>query len=120
MVNNQIHIPKQEELTKKLAEFKRDGFSGFHVVADFDRTLTKGHIDGKHFSTSELVKNELHFSSEYQIEYKKLHDEYYSQEISPFIPLDQKKKLMNEWWNKFLQLTVDSGLKLEMLENIIK
>lgn len=45
------HIKDAEELQQKIHTFRKAGSASFHVVSDFDRTLTTAFVQGKKFQS---------------------------------------------------------------------
>ena len=109
---------KYFELNKR--KFVEDGAEKFHVLADFDRTLTKSFVDGKKTPSiiSELRRGN-YISKEYAEKVQTLADKYHPIEIDPNISFKEKKKAMNEWWSKHFNLLIKSGLNKKHLERII-
>jgi cytosolic 5'-nucleotidase 3 len=42
-----IIIPDEQSLEEKIKNISRDGKEKLHVIADFDRTLTKAFVNGE-------------------------------------------------------------------------
>lgn len=106
-----------EELKTKILS---EGADKLHVVADFDRTLTKCFVNGvKIPSIVSVLRNENYLSEEYSKKATELADYYHSIEIDAKIPLDEKKKYMQEWWEEHFKLLIDSGLNKKNLERVI-
>lgn len=53
-----ILIPNPQHLQTMIDNIIRDGKQHFHVIADFDRTLTQAFVDGKPRSSLESVFEE--------------------------------------------------------------
>ena len=80
-----------------------DGVEKFHVLADFDRTLTKCfHKGQKASSLISHLRNGKYISEDYAAKSHALFDEYHPIEIDADIPLEEKKIKMNEWWTEHL------------------
>jgi 5'-nucleotidase len=113
-------IPKKKDFEKKLANFRLDGKDRIHVLADFDRTLTKAFVNG--ISTpsviSELRKGD-YISEEYAEKAQELADRYHPMEIDPLLSFEEKKEAMNEWWNEHFDLLIESGLNIKHIKQII-
>ncbi len=91
-----------------------------HVLADFDRTLTKCFINGKKIpSIISVLRDENYLSEEYSREAKALAEKYHPIEVDSNIPLKKKKKAMEEWWKKHFDLLIKSGLNRKNLERVI-
>ncbi len=118
MENIVIPNPKKLEKTKKL--ILKQGKNKLHVLADFDRTLTKAFIDGKQIpSIISVLRDEHYLSEEYSEKAKALAEKYHPIEMNPNISLKEKKKKMNEWWTKHFDLLIKSGLNKKHLERVI-
>ncbi|KAI5058683.1 hypothetical protein GOP47_0026853 [Adiantum capillus-veneris] len=89
------------------------GLSKLQVIADFDMTLTKYLVDGKRGQSSHSLLNQG--NPEYDMKRQLLFDHYYPLEISPTIPLPEKTKLMEEWWEKTHCLLVEGGLSRQAI-----
>jgi len=50
-----ILIPNPEYVQNVISKMSAQGSQFFHVVADFDRTLTKAFVDGKPISSLESI-----------------------------------------------------------------
>jgi len=46
-IMNNILIPNPEKLEELIGKIAQDGKEHFHVIADFDRTLTSAFVNGK-------------------------------------------------------------------------
>jgi len=102
-------ISNQESFSQTLKNISRDGYEKIHVLADFDKTLTKAFYNGELRPSliSSLRRNNV-LSEVYSQKAYALYDHYVKIEKDPNIPLDIKKVEMTDWRNKHLQLLVDS------------
>lgn len=93
----------------------------FHVVADFDRTLTKAQVDG-HRSATVLaqIRNGNYLSAAYNAEAHRLFDTYHPIEINESLPLAKRMSAMEDWWRKHFTLIGNSGLTRELITRIAK
>ncbi|EKD24708.1 MAG: hypothetical protein ACD_80C00167G0006 [uncultured bacterium (gcode 4)] len=98
-----------------------DGKEHLHVIADFDRTLTKAFVDGKPRSSLESILEEgWYLWSEYSIQSKKNFDKYYPIEIDPTIPMEEKKAMMLEWRTNQFALMLKTGITRDIIKNTMK
>lgn len=110
-------ISNPAELEKKKIAIKAAGPSKLQVIADFDMTLTKYWVDEKRGqSTHALLKQG---KPEYDLKRREVHDYYYPLEICPTIPVDEKTKLMEEWWEKTHALLIEGGLTYAAIRNSV-
>ncbi|ONI21573.1 hypothetical protein PRUPE_2G073700 [Prunus persica] len=78
------------------------------VIADFDGTLTKYWVNGCRGQSSHgLLQQE---NPEYDKKRQELYEHYHPLEFSPTIPIEEKTKLMEEWWTKTHGLLIEGGL----------
>ena len=113
-----IIIPNKEEFEKKKQKFTKDNF---HVIADFDATLTKAFLNGKKSHSSfSWIRDQEHLDPEYTKKAYALFYKYYPIEIDPHISSKEKDKKMLEWWKAHLKLFVDYKLDKNMIDKINK
>lgn len=119
MENVIISNAKKLEKTKKL--ILEQGKEKIHVLADFDRTLTKAFVnDKKILSIISLLRDENYLSPEYSEQAKALADKYHPIEIDSTVSNEKKKKAMKEWWTSHFNLLIKSGLNKKHLEKVIE
>ena len=121
MEKSEIIITDPERLEKIKAEIAKDGPEKFHVLADFDRTLTRSFSDGgkEYNSLISVLRNDGYLTPDYPTKSKAMHDYYFRIEIDPNIPREEKKSAMDEWWRKHFALLIASHLKKSDLERAV-
>lgn len=108
---------KYEEILKKISNW---WFSNLHILSDFDKTLTKEFIDWeKRPSLISILRRQNILWDEYSKKAYELFDYYNPVEIDPNIWLEEKKKYMTIWWEKHLELLVNSLLKRQDIDKAI-
>ncbi len=121
MPQKQVIIPDPGEFEKKKKEFIKAGKDSFHIVSDFDGTLTKAFMKGKRYhSTFSTIYEGNYLSEDYSKKAYALYSKYYPIEISNNIPLKEKNKKMLEWWKKHLNLMIKCGMSVDVVNNIAK
>lgn len=119
-MDKNIIIPNQEYTKNVEEKIISGGKENFHVLADFDRTLTKAFVNGeKTPSIISVLRNENYLSEEYSIKAKKLANMYHPIETDSAIPIKIKKEKMKEWWEKHFKLLIESKLNKKNLERVI-
>lgn len=117
----EIIISDQEKLDMVKERIQADGVGKFHVLADFDRTLTKNFVNGEEVSSLiSVLRKEGFLTPDYPAKAQGLYDHYHSIEIDPDVQYEEKKKAMEEWWNKHLELLVASRLNMKDVENAVR
>ncbi len=92
-----------------------------HILADFDRTLTKGFYKGKKVSSiASFLYQGDYLCKEYQEKAQLLFDHYYPIEQNPSIDRSTKKEAMQQWRSKHLDLMIEYKLSKNDIIGIIQ
>ncbi|CAN0910615.1 Cytosolic 5'-nucleotidase 3 [Linum grandiflorum] len=104
-------------LEEKVAAIRMDGPAKLQVIADFDATLTNYFVNGLRGQSSHgLLRQE---NPEYDARRQALYEYYHPLEFSPSIPIDEKTKLMEEWWGKTHNLLIEGGLTYDAIKQSV-
>lgn len=115
-----IYFKDQKKLHEKIARIQSQGPSSFHVVSDFDLTLTKSSINGKHVpSLFGLIRSGNYLSRDYPQKAYKLYDKYRPLEMDVALDNAERAVFMREWWTTHLQLMIDEGMHKDVLEQVL-
>ncbi len=113
-----VHCRDSAAVTRKIASMAQDGAAKLHIVADFDKTLTRAFVDGSPYvSTYAILREGKYLSPEYAEKSYALYDRYHPCEIAENIPLAVKKEKMNEWWQAHLELLARSGMNRDAIKD---
>ncbi|MEN8252943.1 MAG: haloacid dehalogenase-like hydrolase [Patescibacteria group bacterium] len=108
---NLVHIGDKKSFQNKLDQLKKAGHEFLHVVADFDRTLTRNSgKDGKTYTSANLLQQTGIISKSLQDNIKELYAHYYPIETSRLIPFEERKAKMIEWWTKNYEAFIEAGI----------
>ena len=112
-----ILIANQKTFDQKLQNIIAWWPEHFHVIADFDRTMTKAFAQWK--PTVSLITRLQNgfFPPEYADKSNAIFDKYHPIEIDTTIPLDEKKKAMVNRRNEQFNLMLGYGLTRKMIED---
>ena len=106
-------------LGKKFEEKKRKilegGFGNFHVLADFDRTLTLPTVQ----SAIAILRDGSYLTPDYAEKAHALFNKYHPIELDSSVSESEKKAKMKEWWEMHFKLLIQSGLSKSDLKRII-
>lgn len=115
--SSQVVVDDSNFLQKKISAIRQAGPAKLQVIADFDATLTKYWIDGcRGLSSHNVLQQE---DPEYNDKRQKLYEYYHPLEFDPEIPLDEKTKLMEEWWGKTHALLIEGGVTYNAIQNSV-
>jgi len=101
--------------SKKIEEFDFDP-EKLYVVADFDKTLTRGDS----VSTWGILSKADNMGEEYKQRRDALFEKYRPMEIDETLPFEVKSQKMDEWWKGHIGLFYEYGLKEEFIKNAVK
>lgn len=106
-----VIIPNPKKLEQTKRAIQRDGAKSLHILADFDQTLMKAFVDGKMMKsfTGALRRHSL-LTPDYGVKVRALSEKYFPFEQDVSIPLDERKRKMQEWWTQIFALLIASGL----------
>jgi len=114
-------IVDKKDLEEKKKVIKQRGAENFHVVSDFDRTLTKAFVNGiKTPSLISVLRDGDYISEDYAKKATELSDFYHPIELDINFPFEKKKEKMQEWWTKHFDLLIKSGLNKKHINQIIE
>ncbi|MFA5857032.1 MAG: hypothetical protein WC867_06735 [Candidatus Pacearchaeota archaeon] len=120
-MKNDILIVNPKDFEKKLNEFIESGIKNLHILSDFDKTLTKAYYHSKTAgSLISHLRNGNYLSKDYSEKAHSLYNKYHPIEIDTLIPLVERKIKMQEWWEKHMQLLIDSGFDLKTMKKSMK
>ena len=85
------------------------------VVADFDKTLTRGDSE----STWGILSKAGNMGADYKEKRTALFEKYRPIEIDETLPLDIKSQKMDEWWKAHIGLFYEYGLREEFIKNAV-
>jgi 5'-nucleotidase len=101
--------------------FRKDGFSKIHFLADFDRTLTKAYINWVHTPALIWVLREQNILWDYVTKQEnKLYAKYRPQEENPNINLKEKKEILENWWRETFELLIENWLNKNHIKQTIE
>ncbi len=110
-----------QSISEKIMKIQEWGVNKLHILADFDRTLTKGFYQWKKISSiaSFLYTWDYLFSA-YQEQWQALFDHYYPIEQDHTIDRGTKKKSMQERWTKHLDILIKYKLSRNDIADIVQ
>ena len=115
-----ILITNTKELDKIKSKIAEEGTSKLHILADFDKTLTKAFVNGEKIpSVISVLRDGNYLTKDYSEKAHKLYEKYHPIEINPEISLEEKKKAMHEWWHTHFELLIRSKLTKKDIEKVV-
>lgn len=113
----EVIIGNQESFEKAKEIIIKAGAKKLHVIADFDRTLTKAfHKGEKASSIISHLRSGKYLTGDYAPRAHALFDEFHPIEIDSKISFEEKKAKMQEWWEKHFELLIEVGLDKDTIK----
>ncbi len=118
---SRIIISNPSELELKLKKIKKESVEQLHIVADYDRTLTKAFVQGIRSNTTfGYIENHPLLPDIYRAETKRLYEHYHALELSLTLEKKEKTRLMEEWAKTVLNLMIEYKMNKIVLNDIIE
>ncbi len=115
-----ILIPHPERLDVSKLSIRRDGPSQFHVIADFDNTLTRAYVNGeKAPSIIGQLRKGKYLTPDYPEAAQALFDHYAPIERDNSISLAERNLDMLTWWKKHFALLEQSGFNRDVINDVV-
>ncbi len=113
-------IHTSSHVKEKIHTMQIWGAKNLHILADFDRTLTKWFYEGKPISSiASFLYEDGNMSDEYKGEWKALFDHYYPIETDHTIDIEEKKLAMDTWREAHLRLMIKHKLSHKDIEKVV-
>ena len=117
---SKVIIPDLDGFNLKKAKFKRDGSTNLHIVADFDKTLTPAFVHEQKIRTSySLLRDGGYLTPDYPKRAYAEFDKYHPYEADAAIPLEIRKKKMQEWWRNHWGILIECGMNKGVIKDIL-
>lgn len=110
----------EDHFNEILSQMTHDGKGNLHVVADFDRTLTKAFVEWKDTASLITRLQNWFFPPEYIWKTQKIFDTYHPIEIDSTIPLEEKMKAMQKWWELQFALMFSYWLTRDIIKQAMQ
>jgi len=95
-------------------KFREWNDNDIYILTDFDRTITTGNSN-----SSWGILTAQNFDKNYEKERKDLYNFYRPLEVDSNINLEDKSKLMEEWWTKHINLFIKYKMNDDVIKNTI-
>ncbi len=112
-----VIIANHDFLERTKRAIKKSGANKLHILADFDRTLIRAFVNGKTVpSIMSTLRDGKYLTPDYAKKAHDLFNKYRPIELDHTIPIQEKKKAMQEWWTTHFELIIKSGLTKKEVE----
>ena len=116
-----ITFSNLKEIEKVKTKISKDGLKKFHVISDFDRTLTREFVNNKRIpSIISILREERHLTRDYPEKAKALFDKYHPIERDPKKSVEEKKKVMHKRRTEHFELLIKSGLNRNDIKKVVE
>jgi len=116
-----VLIKNKQRFEQLKERFEEQGIEKLHVLADFDKTLTKAFVNGKKIaSLISVLRDNNYLTPDYPEKAKALYAKYYPIEKDLSISLKERRKAMKQWWAEHFELLIESKLNIKDIEKAVK
>ncbi|MCX6781737.1 MAG: haloacid dehalogenase-like hydrolase [Candidatus Magasanikbacteria bacterium] len=96
------------------------GKEKLHVLADFDRTLTRAFVDGNKIpSLISLLRSNNCLGADYSTRSYAHYDKYSGYENNSNLTREQRAEKMQEWWDAAHGLMIECGLTKNVMDEVM-
>lgn len=121
LLKNSVRMRDRDRVEQMINRLAEGGKEKLQIISDFDRTLTKQHMDGKPMLSSFCVFSQCsQLPSGYKEKDAALWEYYRPIEIDPNMSREEKSKHMVEWYQKAEKLLSGFEFNIEELQDVIK
>lgn len=121
MSDSNIVISNQYKLNKILDAMAAGGPEKLHILADFDKTLTKAFTNGSRYhSVISQIRDGAYLPEEYNKAAHELFGIYSVFERDIKIPITNRQAKMKEWWDEHHKLLIHYGLTKNILRDVVE
>lgn len=111
-----ILVKDAEALAAKVTRLRAAGPSSLHLIADFDRTLT--HPAGA--TSWGAVARSPDLSATFKAQTLALYDKYHPHEMDPSLPLADRVRYMEQWWQEAHELLLAQRVTRATFANAVQ
>lgn len=116
-----IIITHPERVTETKRKIREAGPNKFHILADFDNTLTRAFVEGvKAWPIIAELRNKKYLTSDYAPQAHALYEKYAPLERDPALDPQQRREKMHEWWMTHFDLLVRSGFSKDIIKDVVE
>lgn len=121
MSEQQILISDPEKLEQTIEKMRADGPEKLHILADFDKTLTRAVVDGQASPSviAQLRNNKILEQTNYAEQAHALFNKYYTYETDQQLSFAERSEQMKKWWHEHHELLIKCGLDQESINAVV-
>lgn len=121
LLQSHVYIPNKPRVEMLINQLVSGGSQKLQVISDFDRTLTKHHVNGDVNPTSfGALRLCTQLPKDYHQRSQALYNHYRPVEIKAEMSMEQKIPHMVEWYDKIQELLTGFELPRTSLDQILK
>ena len=119
-MKSNILISNPQEFEKKLNLIISWGSQHLHIIADFDRTLTKAFVNWEpKTALISIIQDKWYLGPDFSVKSKENFNKYHPIEIDPSIPFEEKKQAMHSRWKDQFELILKSWLTKDIIKHVV-
>ncbi|KAM6913412.1 cytosolic 5'-nucleotidase 3-like [Lycodopsis pacificus] len=116
-----VHMRDPERVEQIICGLIKGGASKLQIITDFDMTLSKFAVNGKHCPTCHNIIDNCKLVTEgCRTKLLQLKNKYYPIEVDPHLTIEEKYPFMVEWYFKSHTLLVEQRLEKDKLAEVVR
>ncbi|KAK9688597.1 Pyrimidine 5prime-nucleotidase (UMPH-1) [Popillia japonica] len=116
-----VYIKDKKKVNEIINELVQAGINKLQIVLDFDKTVTKQHVNGvKQYSSFGIFEKCPSLPASYLAAVTHLNEKYMPIEFNPGIPRAEKQKHMEDWWRLSEETLIGLTVSQLEIEEVVK
>ncbi|GJQ84706.1 hypothetical protein Trydic_g21113 [Trypoxylus dichotomus] len=116
-----VYIKDKTKVNEIINELVKGGTNKLQVILDFDRTITKQHVNGaRQYSSFGIFEKCPSLPGSYVTTVTQLNGKYMPIEIDPLMPREEKKRHMEDWWRLSEEALIGLTIPTSEIEEVVK
>ncbi|XP_057652720.1 7-methylguanosine phosphate-specific 5'-nucleotidase A-like [Diorhabda carinulata] len=110
-------IRKRDYVNQKIGKIVEEGFDKLHVISDYDKTITKQHVNGKNqLNAYEVLRRCPSVPKSVAAYLVEISEKYSVLDKNPELSNEERMRYMAEWWNKTIEAYQDINITQEEID----
>ncbi|KAI4462765.1 nucleotidase [Holotrichia oblita] len=116
-----VYIKDKTKVNEIINELAKAGINKLQVILDFDRTVTKQHVNGvRQYSSFGIFEKCPSLPASYLSAVTHLNEKYMPIEFNPLVPRAEKKKHMEDWWRLSEETLIGLTVSQTEIDEVVK
>ncbi|KRT82170.1 hypothetical protein AMK59_4271, partial [Oryctes borbonicus] len=116
-----VYMKDKTKVNEIINELVKGGANKLQVVLDFDKTITKQHVNGtKQYSSFGIFEKCPSLPDSYITSVTRLNEKYMPIEYDPRVPREEKRRHMEDWWRLSEEALMGLNITTSEIEEVVQ